>query len=60
MAKSAADIATAAEAYAKQQAGIFLKANSRASKQEIFQKAFLLGMQTGVEMLTYKGKKEND
>lgn len=56
MAKTAADIAEVANAYAKQQADLFLKSNPRASRQEIFQKAFLIGMQTGVEMLTYKEK----
>lgn len=56
MAKTAADIAEVANAYAKQQADLFLKLNPRASRQEIFQKAFLIGMQTGVEMLTYKEK----
>jgi len=52
------DIANAAEALAKKQAGIFLKQNPKASKQEVFQRAFLAGMTTGVEMLTYKEKQK--
>ena len=52
------DIERAAEALAKKQAGIFLKKNPKASKQEIFQHAFLAGMTTGVEMLTYKEKQK--
>lgn len=48
------DIANAAEALAKKQSGIFLKKYPKATKQEIFQRAFLMGMTTGVEMLTYK------
>lgn len=57
------DVAGAAEALAQKQAGIFLKKNPKASKQEIYLKAFLAGMTTGVEMLTYaekqKGKKHD-
>lgn len=50
------DIANAAEVLAKKQAGIFLKKHPEATKQEIFQRAFLIGMTTGVEMLTHKEK----
>jgi len=47
------NVANAAEDLAKKQAGIFLKNNPKATKQEIFQRAFLAGMTTGIEMLTY-------
>ncbi|WP_162626659.1 hypothetical protein [Acinetobacter sp. CFCC 10889] len=52
------DIVNAAEALAKKQSGIFLKKYPKATKQEIFQRAFLMGMTTGVEMLTYKEKQK--
>lgn len=52
------DVADAAEAFAQKQAGIFLKKNPKASKQEIYLKAFLAGMTTGVEMLTYREKQK--
>ena len=47
------NVANAAEDLAKKQAGIFLKNNPKATKQEIFQRAFLAGMTTGIKMLTY-------
>lgn len=57
------DVADAAEIFAQKQAGIFLRKNPKASKQEIYLKAFLAGMTTGVEMLTHvekqKGKKRD-
>lgn len=55
------DVAGAAEALAQKQAGIFLKKNPKASKQEIYLKAFLAGMTTGVEMLAYaENRKERN
>lgn len=59
MVKTSEDVANAAEQLALKYAKVFLKNNPKASKQEIFQRAFLRGMTTGVEMLTYKGK-QND
>lgn len=56
MVKTAEDIANAAEKLALKNARTFLKNNPKASKEEIFQRAFLIGMTTGVEMLTYKEK----
>lgn len=44
----------AAEKLAKKSAKTFLKDNPNLSKEEIFQQAFISGMATGIEMLTYK------
>ncbi len=56
MAITTNDVGKAAEELALKYAKTFLKNNPKASKQEIFQRAFIVGMTTGVEMLTYKEK----
>lgn len=58
MAKTFDDIAQAANLLAAKQAKIFMKNNPKASKQEIFERAFISGMAVGVEMLTHKEKQK--
>ena len=58
MTKTFEDVAKAENTLATKQAKIFIKNNPKASKQEVFERAFLSGMAVGVEMLTNREKQK--
>lgn len=58
MVRTPEDVANAAERLALKNAKIFLKNNPNATKQEIFQRAFLMGMTAAVEMMTWAKEKQ--